>query len=344
MTKKHISFKEQIELLQSRNLTISNINTALTFLNHVSYYRFNSYRFPYFNKKINLYSNVTTLEDVINLYQKDTYYKSLIYIILENIEIAFRTQLIYHFSKNDPLFYCHKKNYTPTSLQKTKNQKITNQKINDLLEKVKNHIKNTNNIHIYYHKQKHDEISKCKKTYKECNKINCYPAAWIAIESFEFGTLLDVYSLVNDDFSNHKVSLNNFFTLNLKLPLQGSDLPRLLQDIKRLRNIIAHHDKILDRYTFKKSESIGLLNKLYNNNTNLLDLLKKEDAKASFLPYYLVLKYFIDLFFNKQFILNDLNNQQIQYPFKEFLDFTQQNKIYLNLSELENSFFNPLPS
>jgi abortive infection bacteriophage resistance protein len=93
--KPHLNLKEQVEQLQNRNLTITNQENSAKYLSAISYHRFNSYRFAFLeNDKISkeYYQKNTTFEDVINLYNEDIEYKNCLNILIQFIEIAFKTK------------------------------------------------------------------------------------------------------------------------------------------------------------------------------------------------------------------------------------------------------------
>lgn len=111
MVKPYKTIDEQINLLVERHLIIENPNFAKQLLGNVSYYRLSSYRFPIFNKSTNSYLQGSTIKDLKRYYERDTHYKSLLYSILQFIEVTFRTQLIHNFSKKDPYFYMQRDNF-----------------------------------------------------------------------------------------------------------------------------------------------------------------------------------------------------------------------------------------
>lgn len=50
-----------------------------------------------------------------------------------------------------------------------------------------------------------------------------------------------------------------------------------MQDLKRIRNIVAHHDKIMDRYCFKESAGKHFSKHYYKNNADMVRLLNEEN-------------------------------------------------------------------
>jgi abortive infection bacteriophage resistance protein len=114
-------------------------------------------------------------------------------------------------------------------------------------------------------------------------------------------------------------------------------LLNLLRDIKVIRNLVAHHDKIIDRYSFKEAKSIGFLKEYYENNTEMNILLETpEEYRDTFLPYFLVIKYFLDIIFKREPNLGYQVN-----IFTKLLDFVKLNKHLLFLDSLPKEVFEP---
>lgn len=161
------------------------------------------------------------------------------------------------------------------------------------------------------------------------------------MENFDFGQLIAIYQKSKKDkFQIENNNIVNFFTLS-GVNINDSDLCNMLEDIKRIRNIIAHHDKIIDRYSYKDSVSIAFLVKYYKNNSDVLDLLQNKLAeyRATFLPYFLVIKYFLDVMFANNFLSEFEETDFV----KTFLT-TSKNSSYkelLSLEKLNDNIFDP---
>ena len=99
-TKIPVSISEQIERLKNRGLVFLNEAKAANYLSNISYYRLRAYTYPFqdnhspdhpFVQKLNF-------EDIIQLYVFDRRLRLLIFNTIEKIEIALRTQIVYHYS------------------------------------------------------------------------------------------------------------------------------------------------------------------------------------------------------------------------------------------------------
>ncbi len=102
-TKPALTFQEQVNLLKTRGLQISDEQRAIRHLSNISYYRLSAYMLPFKevgadNKATNVFKEGTTWDDVYNLYRFDRKLRLLVFDAIERIEIALRTQIIYQLS------------------------------------------------------------------------------------------------------------------------------------------------------------------------------------------------------------------------------------------------------
>jgi abortive infection bacteriophage resistance protein len=95
-----ISIAEQVEKLKKRGLKVKNESKAQNHLSNISYYRLRAYTYPFQdNSQDDQPFNVDiSFEQIIELYVFDRKLRLLILDAIEKIEIALRTQIIYHFA------------------------------------------------------------------------------------------------------------------------------------------------------------------------------------------------------------------------------------------------------
>lgn len=114
MTKRATTIEQQINLLESRGLTISDKVKVQEILADIGYYRLGFYLFPFektypsLNNCSHEYIEGTAFEDVVNLYYFDCDLRLLLMRYLNRIEIAFRTTIIYNLSnkyKDNPIWF-----------------------------------------------------------------------------------------------------------------------------------------------------------------------------------------------------------------------------------------------
>ncbi|RYD03580.1 hypothetical protein N752_19425 [Desulforamulus aquiferis] len=88
--KKATTFDEQIQILKQRGLIIDDEATCKSFLSSINYYRFTAYLLP-FKKSDNTYVNEVYFEDVYKMYDFDRRMRTLLFGIVEEIELLLRT-------------------------------------------------------------------------------------------------------------------------------------------------------------------------------------------------------------------------------------------------------------
>lgn len=106
--KKHASFDEQISLLKSRGLTISDENQAKYILSCINYYRFSGYLFGFRNKRTGMYPCNLTFSQIKRIYDFDRRLTRTLLFVLEDIEETLKTRLSYTITSSypeDPLIY-----------------------------------------------------------------------------------------------------------------------------------------------------------------------------------------------------------------------------------------------
>jgi abortive infection bacteriophage resistance protein len=102
-SKPALTFQEQVDLLKSRGLQITDDRRAIRHLSNISYYRLSAYMLPFKNvdadgKVTDCFKEGTRWEDIYNLYRFDRKLRLLLFDAIERIEIALRTQIIYQLS------------------------------------------------------------------------------------------------------------------------------------------------------------------------------------------------------------------------------------------------------
>lgn len=129
--KPHLTFKQQLELLKSRGLEVTNDNKALEYLDRLSYYRLSGYWYPCRKllhsikqktksirpRRSDKFLPNSRFQDVVELYVFDKKLRLLILDSIERIEVAFRVDIAYLLGENHLLILtqiC----YMATSLKK----------------------------------------------------------------------------------------------------------------------------------------------------------------------------------------------------------------------------------
>ncbi|MCX6165399.1 MAG: Abi family protein [Ignavibacteriae bacterium] len=213
-----LTFEEQIDLLTSRGLTITDKGFALTTLKNISYYRLSAYMLPFQDKSQignHIYKSNTDFKDILNLYNFDSDLRVLLFTAIEKIEIAVRTKIIYHLSHiYEPHWYLNEKLFSKSDFHK------------QLMGEIKNIFENSKETFICHYRKKYN---------------NPYlPPSWMVLEVLSFGQLSKIYFYLNK--KNDKRIISNDFRIHADI--FGS----WLHCISYIRNLCAHHSRLWNKY------------------------------------------------------------------------------------------------
>lgn len=115
--KPYLTFEQQLALLRSRGLEITNECAALDYLRRLGYYRLSGYWYP-FREKLpisqeanikhqpqNTFLQGAKFQDAVALYVFDKKLRLLVLDAIERLEVAFRVDIAYLLGKEDPFAY-----------------------------------------------------------------------------------------------------------------------------------------------------------------------------------------------------------------------------------------------
>ena len=208
--KKPKTFDQQVAILKSKNIIISDDAEAKAFLNRVNYYRFSGYFLPFqVNGQGPLFSNIE-FERLQAIYEFDEQLRNLIAGTVDEIEIHLRSQLsYYHAHKYGEEGYMYAVNY--------------NRKHNhtSFLNRVNSCIKeNAGTLVVKHH----------------INKYAGHFPIWVIIEYFSMGMISYFYSdMPNPDKAN---IARNLYGVNYQV------MESWLRCLTDLRNKCAHYSRL----------------------------------------------------------------------------------------------------
>ena len=156
-TKKPLSIPEQVQKLKQRGLIINDEQFAEKTLAQISYYRLRAYTYPFQNNKDpnSPFIEEVTFESIIDLYRFDQKLRVLIFDAIEKIEIALRTQIIYHFSlQHGSHWQTNPHLYKPPFTNKRGD---TIDLFEEQMKTLKTEIKRSNETFIKHYKEKYNE-------------------------------------------------------------------------------------------------------------------------------------------------------------------------------------------
>lgn len=213
-TKPWLSYEQQIEQLRRCGLRFSNNDEALHILKHVQYYRLAGYLHHFkmpdpndFEKRLDVYFDGTTFNDVFALYRFDKKLRVLLLDAIESIEIALRTQISYEMGKIDRFFF---------------NDSGRFRTVKAFVEfyTFREKVWNKNNGEFVRHAK---------------SKYNTYPI-WVEAETWSMGCIKKCVD---------KVELQYFHKIVKDLGFGNtSNLQKWVSALNDIRNICAHHGRV----------------------------------------------------------------------------------------------------
>ncbi len=207
------SFKEQVLLLKRRNLTIENEDRAERILTYISYNRLSNYWFPLLKepKHEEIFKTGAKFNTAFRLYQFDSDFRTITFQAIEQIEIAVRTQIIYHFSHK------YKSGFWFENQEAFKTYPF--------------YIKLLNKLSLSAEETKQEFIEKYKQKY-----IQHIPPSWKSFELLTFNYLLAILK----NAGNYK----DLIPISKSIGLHHKLLISWIESFVYVRNICAHHGRL----------------------------------------------------------------------------------------------------
>lgn len=203
--------------MQERGLIVENEEYAIDILKNISYFRLQGYWWNFQEDKENhKFKNLTTFNKIVEIYNFDRNFRNIIFEALEQIEIAFRTKLVYYLSiELDQWWFENENNFFSEKFYQ------------ESLIEIDKELLRSKEIFISAHNAKYG--------------IEQRPPAYKTIEILSFGCLSKLYSNLQNEISSKKR-----IAVELNLP-NDSFLKSWLQTFNIIRNIVAHHGSIYNR-------------------------------------------------------------------------------------------------
>ena len=237
-TKQPLDTPDIIGTLKERGLTIADEEKAMTFLNHVSYFRFATYLRPMEDDATtHHYKSNASFEKAVMLYDFDTKLRQLLFTAIQQVEISLRSKIINKFSLAHGAMW-----FLESSLATDKHKFAEN------LSSLERELQRSKDDFIKEHFIKYN--------------MNGYPPAWKLIELTSFGCLTKLYFNFSDTTVKKKIARE------YGVP-QHEILESWMKSINALRNACAHHSRIWNRVMAVKPQLPGKLKNAWILNTSV---------------------------------------------------------------------------
>jgi len=213
-TKPPLTFERQAQKLIERGL-IAPEHELIKRLCAVNYYRFSAYLYP-FRKPDDTYKPGTTLDLVWKHYTFDRQLRVLVMDAIERVEVAVRTQLVYHFShQHGPFGYANRACFP----------KLDQDRFSSWLHELDTESSRSRETFIEHFKNKYGDMHERLPL-------------WMLAEIMSFGKMLTFFNGVDDDLRR---------TIARRYGIEDRLLQSWLGALNVVRNICAHHGRLWNR-------------------------------------------------------------------------------------------------
>jgi abortive infection bacteriophage resistance protein len=210
-----LTFEDQAKLLIYRGLQADNA-VLISRLQAVNYYRLSAYLYPFRQKSSDAFRENTTLDLIWSYYTFDRQLRILVMDAIERIEVAVRTQFVYHFAHRHGPFGYLAQAFFP---------KLDADRYKRWLDEMKDEINRSRETFIEHF----------RATYGDCHDM---PPLWILCEVMSFGKMLTLFNGVDDDIRR---------VIARKYGIEDKILQSWLGALNVIRNICAHHGRLWNR-------------------------------------------------------------------------------------------------
>ena len=214
---------EQLDILKSKGLTISDYDKAKEILLRENYFFLNGYRSPLLISGSKRFIDGSTFEELYALFSFDRYFRNIIFKNLLIVENNYKSIFSYVLSKK----YGYKEKDYLNSENFDRNREKAKQ-INDLIRKLKRQIR----INGYQH----------SATSHYINNYGYIPL-WVGVKVLSFGLMGELYSILKQEDKDEIATYYN--------NIDSDSLGDYLSILSNYRNLCAHEDILYNHETQK---------------------------------------------------------------------------------------------
>lgn len=226
------TYDELLDLLEDRNVVISDRSSARIKLSTISYYSLvNGYKDLYQRDAFDKFIEPIEFDDLYVLYNFETSLNNIIFKYIIYVEKALKSSISYIVSEKYGVFtdYTDLTNTNPNDYFCRNNYK-SKLETQQIIKDIKLKIKNSTNESVCHYKSKH-------------NHIPC----WIVVNDIPFGSAIKWYEMLkgcDKTFVAEALFKNIYFSSEEKKEF----LTKGLTILRKYRNNIAHGNKIFINY------------------------------------------------------------------------------------------------
>ena len=225
-----LTYEDQVALLKSRGLLITDEDRTIRHLSNISYYRLSAYMLPFKVIDNGVYTDTfktnVSWDDVYNLYIFDRKLRLLIFDIIERLEISIRTQIIYQLSHKYGSHWQDNPNIFKPIVNNKNGRVVTIDIHKELQQHIAEQLSN-NKAEVF--------IQHYHNTYDNPQT----PPSWMSVEIMYFSHLSKICSCLKS--RKDIVDIANFYSL------PPEHFCSWLHTINYVRNLCAHHARLWNR-------------------------------------------------------------------------------------------------
>lgn len=214
-TKPPLTFEAQADLLLTRGLRADKDQLVFR-LSTINYYRLSAYLYPFRNEDNETFRPDTSFDLVWRYYTFDRQLRVIVMDAIERVEVAVRTQLIYHLCHRCGAFGYTNKDNVP---------KMNGEQFGNWLSDMKEETGRSKETFIRHFRGK----------YGDCHEL---PALWMLGEVMSFGKMLTLFNGVDDELRR---------IIAREYGIEDLVFRSWLEVLNMVRNICAHHGRLWNR-------------------------------------------------------------------------------------------------
>lgn len=218
MTKRFLTYEQQIKKLESKNIIINDYNFAIDCLKEISYFSLiTGYKGVFRNKNTKKYKDNTKFEDIYYLYKLDEELRNLFLKYILKIEKTIKSHYSY--------FFCEKFGESQKEYLNVNNFDYDNfqLKVNSLVLSLDKELNSDKYDFIVHNRKSHKNVP-----------------FWVLINTLTFGTISKIYK-----YSKTSIKINVAKEFNIRY----EELISMLGVITKFRNVCAHNERLYNYNT-----------------------------------------------------------------------------------------------
>jgi len=261
MKKTFKTLDEQIEILESRGLTITDYDKTKEILFKENYFFVNGYRHLLVDSKTNKFIPGSTFDELYSIFVFDRKLRNIMFKNILIVENNIKSIISYQLSKK----YGYKeKDYLNVKHFRQENFKFS--QVNDVINKMKRQIRLNSKQH--------------RATMHYLSNYGYIPM-WVSVKVLSFGIIAELYSILKEE---DQKEIADYYKINPK------DFSIYLSILANYRNLCAHEDILYDHTTQRSIPN--------NKYHQILEIPKVDDeyiyGKNDFYSVVIILRQMLD--------------------------------------------------